>query len=89
MALQKKIKGAMTYPAICLGISIIILAVILIFVVPVFDKMFQDFSSTPPVPTQMVVNMSNFVKSNFIFMLLGLVLLVWVCETHLQYRKVV
>ena len=87
MALQKKIKGAMTYPAICLGISIIILAVILIFVVPVFDKMFQDFGSTLPVPTQMVVNMSNFVKSNFIFMLLGLVLLVWVVKRIYNTEK--
>ncbi len=89
MALQKKIKGAMTYPAICLGISIIILAVILIFVVPVFDKMFQDFGSTLPVPTQMVVNMSNFVKSNFIFMLLGLVLLVWVVKRIYNTERVV
>ena len=37
MALQRKIKGAMTYPAICLGISLVILSVILVFVVPVFD----------------------------------------------------
>ncbi len=59
MALQRKIKGAMTYPAICLGISVIILVVILLFVIPVFAKMFADFGSALPLPTQIVVNMSN------------------------------
>ncbi len=73
MALQKKIKGAMTYPAICLGISIIILIVILVFVVPVFEKMFQDFGSALPAPTQMVVNLSNFAKGNIHYLIIGMI----------------
>jgi len=72
MALKRKIKGAMTYPAICLGISVLILVVILVFVIPVFQEMFTTFGSALPLPTQIVVNMSNFVKSNFIFLFLGL-----------------
>ncbi|MEW6218168.1 MAG: type II secretion system F family protein [Thermodesulfobacteriota bacterium] len=68
MKLKKQVKGAMTYPIICLCISIIILAVILIFVVPVFENMFKDFGASLPAPTQLVVTISNFVKSNFFFM---------------------
>ncbi|NOQ47444.1 MAG: type II secretion system F family protein, partial [Desulfobulbaceae bacterium] len=45
MALQKKIKGAMTYPVICLAISILILVVILVFVIPVFVEMFASLDS--------------------------------------------
>ncbi len=71
MALQKKIKGAMTYPAICLAIALIILVVILVFVVPVFAKMFEEFGSALPAPTQFVVDMSNFFKSNIIFIIIG------------------
>ena len=67
IVLKKRVKGAMTYPIICLCISIVILGVILIFVVPVFDKMFADFGSALPIPTQIVVNMSNFVKHNFLY----------------------
>ncbi|MBM9604235.1 type II secretion system F family protein [Desulfopila inferna] len=78
MALKKKIKGAMTYPLICLAISILILAVILIFVIPVFDEMFTSFDSALPVPTQIVINMSNFFKSNFIFILLGIAVIVFI-----------
>ena len=84
MALQKKIKGAMTYPAICLGISILILIVILVFVVPVFEKMFQNFGSALPAPTQMVVNMSNFLKGNFIFIFIGAVLIFFIIKKFYQ-----
>jgi type IV pilus assembly protein PilC len=80
MALQKKIKGAMTYPAICLAISLVILVVILVFVVPVFDKMFKDFGSTLPAPTQIVIDMSNFFQSNIIFVVLGALLLSWIVQ---------
>jgi len=67
MALQKKIKGAMTYPIICLAISLLILVIILVFVIPVFVEMFESMDSSLPVPTQIVVNMSDFVKNNFIY----------------------
>ncbi len=76
MALQKKIKGAMTYPTICLGISILILIVILVFVIPVFSKMFSDMGSAMPLPTQIVINMSNFVKGNFLYLAISMVLLI-------------
>ncbi|MEW6593446.1 MAG: type II secretion system F family protein [Thermodesulfobacteriota bacterium] len=65
MALKKKVKGAMTYPIICLCISFVVVAVMLVFVVPVFQKMFADFGSALPAPTQMVVDMSEFAKGNF------------------------
>ena len=67
MTLKRRVKGAMTYPVICLCISIVILGVILIFVVPVFETMFADFGAALPVPTQMVVVMSNFVKHNLLY----------------------
>jgi type IV pilus assembly protein PilC len=69
--LKSKIKGAMTYPIVVVAIAIIVIAVILIFVIPVFQEMFASFGSALPLPTQMVVNMSNFMKSNFIWMILA------------------
>ncbi len=71
MTLKKKVKGAMTYPIICLCISIIILAVILIFVVPVFETMFKDFGAALPALTQLVVDASNFAKSRFHWLIIG------------------
>ncbi len=87
MALQKRIKGAMTYPVICLGICILVLAIILIFVVPVFDKMFKDFGSTLPMPTQMVVNLSNAVKSYW-WAIFGIVLLcIWIFKKYYNTER--
>ncbi len=71
MALKKKIKGAMTYPTVCLGISLLILVVILIFVVPVFKSMFEGFGHSLPLPTQIVVNMSYVVQNYFIYILIA------------------
>ncbi|ADW18341.1 Type II secretion system F domain protein [Desulfobulbus propionicus DSM 2032] len=75
MALQKKIKGAMTYPVICLAISILILIVILVFVIPVFVEMFASMDSALPAVTQLVVDMSDFVKGNIIYILMFGILL--------------
>jgi type IV pilus assembly protein PilC len=74
MALQKKIKGAMTYPIICLAISLLILVVILVFVIPVFVEMFASMDSALPAITQLVVDMSDFVKHNIIYILIAGVL---------------
>ncbi len=73
MELKKKIKGAMTYPVICICIALLILVVILIFVIPVFEEMFASLDSALPMPTQIVVTMSDFVKGNFIWLAMGTV----------------
>lgn len=84
MSLKKKVKGAMTYPIICLCISFVILTIILVFVVPVFEKMFADFGSELPVPTQIVVGLSNLFKNNFLYLIAAGALLVFAFK---KYRK--
>lgn len=71
-ALKAKVKSAMTYPAIVLAISMIVLGIILVFVIPVFAKMFAEFGSALPAPTQIVINVSNFIKSYILVILGGL-----------------
>ena len=67
--LKSQIKGAMTYPIVVVAIAIIVIAVIMIFVIPVFQDMFASFGKALPVPTQIVVAMSNFTKSNILYMI--------------------
>jgi type IV pilus assembly protein PilC len=57
--LVKQIKGAMFYPAAVLGVAMGACAVLLLFVIPVFEKMFQDFGGQLPVPTQIVIDLSS------------------------------
>ena len=87
MVLKKRVKGAMTYPIICLCISIVILGVILIFVVPVFEKMFADFGAALPVPTQIVVTLSNAVKNNFLYMIAFVAIVMFVIKKVYQTEK--
>ncbi|MFH1489066.1 MAG: type II secretion system F family protein [Pseudomonadota bacterium] len=69
--LKSQIKGAMTYPIVVVAIAIIVIAVILVFVIPVFEDMFSSFGKALPVPTQIVVTMSRFLKGNIHWCLLG------------------
>lgn len=77
MKLKRQVKGAMTYPAIVLVIAVLVIVVILVFVIPVFEQMFADFGGTLPVPTQVVVGLSNFVKGNILYMIIGVGILVY------------
>ena len=87
MALKKKIKGAMTYPSICLAISILILIVILVFVIPVFEEMFSQMDAALPVPTQIVVAMSNAFKNNLLWIILPIVLLMYIFKKVYSTEK--
>ena len=70
--LKSQVKGAMTYPIVTLIIAAVVLGVILVFVIPVFQEMFADFGGELPVPTQIVVKMSDMVKSKILYIIIGL-----------------
>jgi type IV pilus assembly protein PilC len=59
LAIKGKIKSAMFYPASVLGIAIIITAVIMIFVIPEFKKVFSSFGADLPAPTLVVIAISD------------------------------
>ena len=73
--LKSQVKGAMTYPIVTLIIAAVVLGVILVFVIPVFEEMFADFGGELPVPTQIVVKMSEVVKSKILYIIIGLFIL--------------
>jgi type IV pilus assembly protein PilC len=74
--LKSQVKGAMTYPIVTLIIAVAVLAVILVFVIPVFEEMFADFGGELPIPTQIVVAMSDMVKSKIVYIIIGLFLFI-------------
>src|SRR3954468_2393999 len=61
--LAKKVKSAMTYPVAVIGLAVALVNVLLIFVIPVFAAMFADFGAKLPAPTQMLIDLSNFMKA--------------------------
>lgn len=71
-ALKKKIKKAMTYPAAVLAVAVIVTAVLLVFVIPQFEDLFKGFGADLPAFTQMVVDLSDFVRSKGWLIIIGL-----------------
>jgi len=56
--LKAKIKGAMIYPASIVTVAVIVTAILLIYVIPIFADMFASFGKALPLPTQIAVNLS-------------------------------
>ena len=75
MKLKSKVKGAMTYPASVLVISIGVVSVLLLKVIPVFQKMFEGMGSALPGPTQFLVDASQFAQDYVFYIGIGLVAL--------------
>jgi type IV pilus assembly protein PilC len=74
-ALKRKIKGAMVYPAVVLSIAVGVIVLLLVFVIPVFKSMFEGSGGSLPLPTQMVVNASEFMQKYWLYMLgIGVIL---------------
>jgi type IV pilus assembly protein PilC len=76
MKLKGQIKSAMVYPSAILGIAGIVITVLMIWVIPVFEKMFSEMSGGKmglPAPTQLVIDMSNFAQAYW-YIILGAII---------------
>jgi type IV pilus assembly protein PilC len=69
--LRKKVKSAMTYPVIVICIAFAITVFLLVKVVPIFGEIFKDFGAKLPAPTQFLIDVSDFMRSEWYFLILG------------------
>ncbi|HEX2896815.1 MAG TPA: type II secretion system F family protein [candidate division Zixibacteria bacterium] len=76
--LIRKVKGAMVYPTVIVIVAVGVTFGMLTFIVPVFAKMFSGLNAELPMPTQYVLAISNFLKSNLLYLVLGLIAIVGV-----------
>ncbi|MBC7963086.1 MAG: type II secretion system F family protein [Steroidobacteraceae bacterium] len=82
MKLKKQIKGAMVYPITIMSIAVIVVGVILVFVIPTFAKMFADFGGELPVPTKIVIALSNFLSRYIVVIIAAFYGLVWLVKKY-------
>lgn len=73
LKLKAQVKSAMTYPIAVLVISVAVVTLLLLKVIPVFQKMFEGMGGQLPGPTAMVVAMSEFVQSYW-WIIFGLII---------------
>jgi len=67
--LRKKIKSAMTYPTVVICIAMAITTFLIVKVVPIFGEIFADFGAELPAPTQFLIDLSNFMRSQWYFLI--------------------
>lgn len=75
-ALKAKIKTAMMYPAVVLIVVVLVVMALLLFVIPIFQQMFVSLESELPLPTQIVVDASEFVQNYFLLIVIGTVAII-------------
>jgi type IV pilus assembly protein PilC len=71
--LRRKVLGALTYPGIVAVIAVGMTSIMLVFIIPTFAKMFKDLGGELPLPTQIVMGISDFFRHFLPFILLGVV----------------
>ncbi len=67
--LRKKIKSAMTYPVAVISIAVLITTFLIVKVVPVFADIFKDFGKPLPAPTQLLVDLSDFMRNDWYYLI--------------------
>jgi type IV pilus assembly protein PilC len=70
-ALTRKVKSAMMYPSVVFIVAMGATVFMLMFIIPTFAKMFSDFGGELPLPTKVVLGLSNFLRSKWYVLLLG------------------
>ena len=76
-ALVRKVKGAMIYPGVITSVAAIAIVVLLVFVIPVFEKMFASVGLALPLPTRVVIGMSQFLQHFWWAVIAGIFGLSW------------
>src|SRR5437016_9048134 len=69
--LKSKVKGAMVYPITIVSVAVLVIIFMMIFVIPTFAKMFQGLGAGLPMPTRIVMWVSEFTQRYIVFMVLA------------------
>ena len=75
--LRSKVKSAMMYPTVVICVALIISTGLIIFIVPTFAKMFSGFGAALPKPTQMLLDVSNFIRGYWYIVIAGITAIVY------------
>ncbi len=83
-AIKKKIKKALTYPAAVLVVAFIVTTILLVFVIPSFEDLFQGFGADLPTFTRMIIDLSFFVRTKGFYIVIVIAAFV---STFLYFKK--
>lgn len=85
LALQKKIRSAMIYPASIITVMLLVTTILMVFVIPVFSHLFDSFGATLPALTLAVISISNWMRGHWYLVVFSPIAAIWLFIT--VYRK--
>lgn len=85
--LKRQVKTAMIYPAVVVSAAVIVTTILLVFVIPTFADLFGSFGAALPLPTQIVINLSDFLLAYGHIIFFGLVAFVWMAKRFLATER--
>lgn len=86
--LKRKVKKALTYPVMLIIVGILVEVALMTFVVPTFAEQFAALDAELPAPTQVVMNISDFLRDNGAFLIIGVVILIIAYKMAMKVPKV-
>lgn len=84
---RRKVTSALAYPAVILGMSVVVVVVLVSFVLPKFEKFFASLHAKLPLPTRMLLNSAHFLTSNGIVIVTAVVVLLIAALVTLRTEK--
>ena len=81
-ALKRKVKSAMIYPATIVSVAILVIIFMMAFVIPTFSKLFASLGADLPLPTRIVLWISNFTRQYILYIVAGLVAFVFALRAY-------
>jgi len=86
-SLKRKVKSALVYPLTIISVAILVIIFMMTFVIPTFSKMFAGLGADLPLPTKIVVWMSDFTRRYILFILAGLIGLVFAFRAYYRTQQ--
>lgn len=83
-ALQRKVRSSLVYPTVVISLALIITMVLMIKVVPIFKNIFTTLGGTLPLPTQILIGISDLMGKYFPFVAVGFALMVFLFKKYIS-----
>jgi len=84
LSLQRKVRSSLAYPAIVISMAIIITIFLMVKVVPTFKGIFDMLGGELPLPTRILIGVSDFLRKNFLFIVIGLGILGFLLKKYIS-----
>ena len=85
--LQRKVKSSLVYPAVVITMAILITLVMLLKVIPTFKGIFSMLGGTLPLPTRILIMVSDTIRNMFIYVVAGLSVFIYALRRYMKTRQ--